>query len=209
MDHKFAVPGSHRLGSCRDAHRRLLRCLRRRAGDTGEGKTGVLETAQRQHSGGFLGGLLGGLPFSFFLTKQALSDIILSDGRSLLGLILLGVCIGLLVGITQMRLRQAWLRVEGGFRAGRELLLTKEETTIGRADHCDLELFGDSGVEKMHARIIFEQGRFFIEDENTPGGTFLNGLRVTRPIPLRTGDLIEMGRSALRFGERQKRPRDE
>ena len=65
-----------------------------------------------------------------------------------------GACIGLTVPLAQVILREAWLRVESGFRPGRQLLLTRPETTIGRAESCDLGLFGDAGVEKMHARIV-------------------------------------------------------
>ena len=48
-----------------------------------------------------------------------------------------------------------------GFRPGRQILLTRPETTIGRAESCDIGLFGDPAVERLHARITREvlQGR--------------------------------------------------
>ena len=63
------------------------------------------------------------------------------------------------------------MRVEQGFRPGRELMLVKEQTTIGRAEACDLGLFGDNGVERQHARILLKDGRYLLYDEGTPGGT--------------------------------------
>jgi hypothetical protein len=162
--------------------------------------------------GGGVGGLLGGV---FYLMLRAIWQVLLGDRAdeswtpSATGFIILGMCIGLFIGLAQVILSEAWVRVEAGFRSGRELILSNDDTTIGRGEGCTIALFGDSGVEKMHARITFDRGRYFIEDVNTPGGTFLNGQRVTRPLPLRAGDLIEMGRSSLRFGERQKRPKDE
>ena len=39
-----------------------------------------------------------------------------------------------------------------GFWAGRELILTKPEITIGRAESCDIGLFGDSGVARGEGR---------------------------------------------------------
>ena len=47
------------------------------------------------------------------------------------------------------------------------------------------ELYGDGEVEKRHARIVLEAGRYLIEDLDSPGGTYLNGRPVPRPAPLR------------------------
>jgi hypothetical protein len=158
--------------------------------------------------GGGVGGLLGG---GCFLAMRALWGVALAEradglwSPSAMGFVALGMCIGLLIGLAQVILKEAWIRVEAGFRSGRELILSRAETTIGRGEGCDIALFGDSGVEKLHARIIRQRNRYVLEDEDTPGGTYLNGEPVDRPTTLRAGDLIEMGRSALRFGERQKR----
>jgi hypothetical protein len=161
--------------------------------------------------GGGLGGLLGGV---LFLGLRAVWGLALAEraeefwSPSATGFVALGLCIGFLIGLAQVILKEAWVRVEAGFRAGRELILSRGETTIGRGERCDIALFGDSEVEKLHARIVLQGGRYLLEDEGTPGGTYLNGREVTRPTPLRAGDLIEVGRAALRFGERQKRADD-
>jgi pSer/pThr/pTyr-binding forkhead associated (FHA) protein len=102
-------------------------------------------------------------------------------------------------------LKEAWLRVEEGVRAGRELMLTKEETTIGRAEASDLGLFGDNSIEKTHARILLQNNRYVVADAGTPAGTFLNDRPLTTPTALRSGDAIRIGKTLLRFGERQKR----
>ena len=44
----------------------------------------------------------------------------------------------------------------------------------GRAEGSDIALFGDSGVEKAHANIVLEGGRYYLEDLQTPGGSFIN-----------------------------------
>jgi hypothetical protein len=162
--------------------------------------------------GGGLGGLLGG---AIFLALRALWGLALAErtdefwSPSATGFVALGLCIGLLIGLAQVILKEAWIRVEAGFRPGRELILSGPETVIGRGEGSDVALFGDSGVEKVHARIVRKGGRYLLEDEGTSGGTYLNGEPITRPTPLRAGDLIEVGRSALRFGERQKRHEDD
>jgi hypothetical protein len=157
--------------------------------------------------GGFLGGLVGGLLFEGITLVVGAAESRLYLGRTALalGLVALGGSIGLLIGLAQVILKEAWLRVDAGFRPGRELLLTKEEFAIGRAEGCDLGLFGDSGVEKVHARILTRQGQYLLTDADTAGGTFLNDARIEVPTPLSDGDVIRLGNSVLRFGVRNGR----
>jgi hypothetical protein len=158
--------------------------------------------------GGAAGGLLGGL--LYVAIRIVLSKLLKTPAENLVsssswGFVALGACIGLLIGLAQVILKEAWLRVEAGFRPGREVILAKNEVTIGRAESCDIGLFGDNGIERTHARILRKGKLFLVIDEGTPGGTFLNDQRVTQPTPLRAGDEIRVGRSVIRFGERQKR----
>ncbi len=162
--------------------------------------------------GGLMGGLLGGLfylglVFVWGALLGSRSDEYWSPSAS--GFVVLGMCIGLMIGLAQVILKEAWVRVEAGFRPGREMILSRAETTIGRGEGCDIALFGDAEVEKLHARIVLQKGRYLLVDSDSASGTYVNGEPVTGPTPLRAGDLIEMGRSALRFGERQKRPTSE
>ena len=120
------------------------------------------------------------------------------------GFIALGLCIGLMIAIAQVVLKEAWLKVEAGFRSGRELLLDKPVLTIGRAEGCDLGLFGDPAIDKRHARIYQQDGRYLIADAGSATGTFVNDQRVQEPTLLRSGDLIRMGNAYLRFSERKK-----
>ncbi|MGE3805615.1 MAG: FHA domain-containing protein [Gemmataceae bacterium] len=173
--------------------------------------------ARRKIQNGIIGGAVGGVLGAvglIFLNKGfgLLSDTNLLgkfDTGSLhspraIGLVILGMCIGLLIGTAHVVLKEAWIKVEQGFKAGREMMLSKPETTVGRAEGVDIALFGDMGVEKLHAKIVLQAGRYLLVDNGTPGGTFLNGERITGPTPLKNGDLIQMGKSALRFGERRK-----
>jgi hypothetical protein len=152
--------------------------------------------------GGCIGGFIGGLPFTFLFGNQTLRNSSLT-----ISLVILGVCIGLMIGLAQVILKEAWVKVEEGFRAGRELMLTKEETTIGRAESCDLGLFGDNAIAKLHACIVQQNNRYLLAHAAEEGATYLNDKMVTgkQPVPLRTGDRIRLGRSVLVFGERQKR----
>jgi hypothetical protein len=121
------------------------------------------------------------------------------------GFAALGSCLGLFIGTAQIILRTAWIRIETGRRFGRELILSKDETTIGRTEACDLGLFGDPGVERMHARIILKDGRYLLSDAGTDGGTFLNDRRLTGSAELESGDSIRVGTSLLSFRVKRKK----
>jgi hypothetical protein len=152
--------------------------------------------------GGLIGGVVGG--GLAVLCRVGLAGRF-DQAPTALGFVALGACIGLLVGLAQVILKEAWIRVEAGFRAGRDMILTKDKISVGRAEGTDVALFGDSGVEKLHAHIILDGGRYFLEDNATPGGTFLNDQKVNGRTPLNSGDRIRIGKSVLRFYERTKR----
>jgi len=152
--------------------------------------------------GGTLGGMLGSILF-LLLLGMGKRDNLWTPGAA--GFIALGILIGLMVGLAQVILKEAWLKVVEGFRAGRELIVSKPEITIGRAEACDIGLFGDQRVEKLHAKIIQEGDRYYLHDMGTPHGTYVNNQRINGPTPLHSGDLIKLGRNILRFNERAKR----
>jgi hypothetical protein len=170
--------------------------------------------ARRKARNGLLGGATGGLlGAGMALAVQAVGQQVFA-GRSLnelwtptaAGAVALGACIGLAVGLAQVILKEAWLRVEAGFRPGRQLILSRPEFTIGRAESCDLGLFGDPGVERVHARILRRGGGFVLADAGTAGGTFVNDERVAGQTPLSSGDQIRIGSNVLSFRERSRRP---
>lgn len=174
----------------------------------GEGASGAVRKVLNGVIGGGIGGLLGVLlyiPLGKVLGQlfdRAPEDIYSSGAW---GMVVLGACIGLFIGLAQVILKEAWVRVESGFRPGRELILNKDEITIGRAESCDIGLFGGQGVEKVHARILLKGKRYLLADDDTPGGTYLNDEKISAPTPLRNGDIIRVGNCVLRFGERQKK----
>ena len=81
----------------------------------------------------------------------------------------------------------------------------KDQITIGRAESCDIGLFGDNQIEKLHASILLSGSRYYVEDEKTPAGTFVNDQPAVGRVALRSGDLIRVGGSVLCFRERAKR----
>jgi len=95
-------------------------------------------------------------------------------------------------------------------RVGQEFDITKDSMNIGRLDPDsgvwpDIDLSQDdpgSQVSRKHARIFFEDSKYFIEDLGSINGTFINkGPRLTpgKPQELKSGDEIVMGRTFLSF----------
>jgi hypothetical protein len=175
----------------------------------GQESRGAMRKIRNGLLGGAVGGLLGGLLSVLFhgawgsLFQEKPADRLWSP--SAWGFVALGLCIGLLIGLAQVILKEAWLKVESGFRAGRELVLSKPEVTIGRAEGCDVGLFGDGAVDRLHARIVRHGDDYVLADAGSAAGTYVNGERVVQPRRLRSGDAIRLGRCVLRFGERRKK----
>jgi hypothetical protein len=169
---------------------------------------GPLRQLRRGVLGGTVGGILGGT--LAVLVRHAWERAFHDKPSELLwspsagGFIVLGACLGLAIGLARVLFKQAWLRVEKGFRPGRERLLGQDEVSIGRAESSDVALFGDAGVARSHARIVRQGDRYALLDTGTPGGTFVNGQRIGHLYPLKSGDRIQVGSSVLVFYERQR-----
>jgi len=79
-----------------------------------------------------------------------------------------------------------------------ELMLTEENMLIGRDESAAELVLTDKTVAPLHARIRWRNGRYWLYDEGSASGTFLNHERLgLAPRPLQNGNLIQIGR--LRF----------
>lgn len=90
------------------------------------------------------------------------------------------------------------LIAQTGPSAGKEFPLTKEVITIGRGSGNDIVL-PDPRVSRQHAEIRRQDDEFIITDLGSTNGTFVNGVRIEEPQPLRRGDRIEIGTTAFLF----------
>lgn len=91
----------------------------------------------------------------------------------------------------------ARLAVRSGPLANQTFPITSESLLIGRGSDCDLRL-DDRAVSRQHARIRYAQGAWFIQDQDSSGGTFVNG-RPQKATRLNAGDKIQIGGSTLIF----------
>lgn len=68
---------------------------------------------------------------------------------------------------------------------------------IGRGNECDLVLQG-KGVSRKHAEIVFQSGRFVVNDMESLNGIKVNGYKIARVI-LEENDVIKLGEVSLTF----------
>ncbi|MBA3366093.1 MAG: FHA domain-containing protein [Actinobacteria bacterium] len=85
----------------------------------------------------------------------------------------------------------------GGGRAGETFHPQGDSTTIGRSPDCEIFL-DDVTVSRRHAVLAERDGEFFVEDQGSLNGTFLNRRRI-ESAQLEDGDELQIGKYRLSF----------
>jgi hypothetical protein len=151
--------------------------------------------------GAVLGGLVGGLLFDPISLVLVSSDGQATYSRAV-GFAAIGASVGLFVGLVEGWTKTAWLLMQKGPLAGKQFILYRDTTVLGSSPKADIYLFKDDAIEPRHALITNRAGRFEIEDCNTPDGTYVNGIPVTRTV-LGDGDQIVLGKTVLEFSMKE------
>jgi pSer/pThr/pTyr-binding forkhead associated (FHA) protein len=82
---------------------------------------------------------------------------------------------------------------------GTERELDSTAVTLGRAPENDLVLDTDEFASVQHARIEPRRDGVWVQDLDSTNGTFVNGVKLTRPRKLASGDVIRVGETDLRY----------
>jgi len=82
---------------------------------------------------------------------------------------------------------------------GEEFQLDSMPVTVGRSDDCVVALDADEFASSHHARFEPRRDGVWIEDIGSTNGTYLNGIRISRPRKLSPGDVVRVGETDLRF----------
>ncbi len=77
--------------------------------------------------------------------------------------------------------------------------LKGHKLTIGRDATCNIVIH-DPKVSRIHAEILFENGRYIFVDKNSTNGSFINGTPVYRQM-LMPGDILTLGATQLTVQE--------
>ena len=76
--------------------------------------------------------------------------------------------------------------------AGRTIPVPRGGLTIGRGAQNSLRL-AEPSVSRVHAAIICGRKGVYLRDENSSLGTYVNGARISGPVLLKNGDIIQLG----------------
>ncbi|MDB5799133.1 MAG: hypothetical protein JWL63_72 [Rhodocyclales bacterium] len=79
----------------------------------------------------------------------------------------------------------------------KEIMLSKERTTIGRKPHNDIQI-DNLAISGEHALIVCILNDAFLEDLNSTNGTYVNSQPVKKHV-LKDGDVVELGKYRLKF----------
>ena len=82
---------------------------------------------------------------------------------------------------------------------GDEWDLDASPLTFGRSSQNDVELKRDEYASSSHARLEPRRDGVWLEDIGSTNGTYLNGIRLTRPKRLTSGDIVRIGETELRY----------
>jgi two-component system, NtrC family, sensor kinase len=93
----------------------------------------------------------------------------------------------------------AFFKVIQGPQRGRIFELKKSGNEIGRQKET-LPL-ADEMISRQHARVFYRNGRWLIEDLGSANGTFIDGMEVSRPMPVFSGNQIRCGETTLEFSD--------
>lgn len=90
--------------------------------------------------------------------------------------------------------------MQNGYLAGRVFRFHQDLTTIGRTNGNDLILNGKT-VSRRHARLWFDNGRWYLADVQSANGTFVNSMRLqpNQPVALNDGDVLNFGDEVVLF----------
>jgi hypothetical protein len=79
-----------------------------------------------------------------------------------------------------------------GSRQGERFPLVSDNMTVGSSPDIDIRL-ADSGIARFHAKIVYREGRHYIETVEKPGSCLVNGIK-TDKAELKDGDVLSLGK---------------
>ena len=145
--------------------------------------------------GGVLGAGLGGILFDPIAIATHGGGV-----SRAVGFALVGMATGIAVGLVESALKDRWLYVTAGPLAGKQFILYKPRTVMGSNQSCDIYLFKDPNILKEHAIVELAGSRIMLR---AIGQTYVSGQPVRQQV-LMSGAVVQIGRYAFRYQERQR-----
>ncbi len=168
---------------------------------------GVMMAAPRKIINGLIGGAAGGLIAG--LLFDPIGRLLLVVGGSggtpsrFVGILILGMCTGIGIGLVEEIRKQAWLVIVAGPLTGKQFILYKPTTLIGSAPGADIPLVKDRTIAPKQCRLEVVGGSHMLRP--VAGQTFVNGRAVVSH-RLSDGDVIQAGQTAMEYSMRTLAP---
>jgi phosphoserine phosphatase RsbU/P len=99
----------------------------------------------------------------------------------------------------------ASLLVNNGPESGRRYDVGTSAMVMGRHPECDVVL-NVGAVSRHHAQLVYEGGKYYVEDLNSRNGTFLNEQTISGRVALNHGDRLRICDTTLTFENRLASP---
>jgi hypothetical protein len=96
----------------------------------------------------------------------------------------------------QAELKATKLLVTAGDKVGTEIALAGRQLTIGRAGDSDL-IVDDEYASTHHAKLVFINGDWLIQDLDSTNGTFLDGQKVSTPVAVAMNTQVRVGQTTF------------
>ncbi|GAA3595601.1 antibiotic biosynthesis regulator FhaB [Klugiella xanthotipulae] len=88
------------------------------------------------------------------------------------------------------------LVITTGTKAGVEIPLNGEPLTIGRSSDSSL-VIRDEYTSTHHARLVFQNGEWYLHDLDSTNGTFLNARRIGSPVVIPNNTPFTIGKTSF------------
>ncbi|CAB4638596.1 unannotated protein [freshwater metagenome] len=98
----------------------------------------------------------------------------------------------------QAEVQATKLVVTAGDKLGTEIALSGRQLTIGRASDSDL-IVDDEYASTHHAKLVFINGDWLIQDLDSTNGTFLDGQKISTPMPVFMDGQVRVGQTTFQL----------
>jgi hypothetical protein len=161
---------------------------------------GIIGQSMKQTGYGVLGGVVGAAIGGTVFDPIAFATHAGAASRGV-GFGLLGLATGVAMGLVENALKDRWLYVTAGPLAGKQFILYKPQTSIGSAQTCDIYLFKDPAILPQHGVLAIKASKVYLMAQ---GAAYVGGQPVRGSRLLESGSVIQVGRYAFRYQERQR-----
>lgn len=99
-------------------------------------------------------------------------------------------------GLSPQDIKATKLLVTAGEKVGTEIALSGRQLTIGRAADSDL-IVDDEYASTNHAKLVFINGEWLIQDLDSTNGTYLDGQKLSTPLPVPMNTAVRVGQTTF------------